>query len=662
MEIEQKKSFDMDFSQMRFFKQSPVPDVKKVYACLSRMAKRANTGQPPPGKRPRERDITKRKSPPTSDDETKTKVTRTDVHQRKVLNRGADFPVVKASLRGRFGTFCPPLVQDIFHELVNSYVYTVSQMVVRGSMVANEALLQYMRQGQPPVISSTFFRHCMTGRSTDPIIASVIQQEFADHPEIVEPTGTGFVLNYAANLYTTAFDNHLWMPFESRFKGYVKDWIAVNHVGEECIGPMICIILGRSHARPIVLQREVWEFIDRESAMLGNPVNFHAENVSQSLLLEYTFRMLEFKRLHGRARGFSIAPLHKVRRHHITIDTTVLHVMIQEVFRRLQDDAPEWIQEIALMEHHQAIHEARDVMWSRIVDWTGLSRKDFHYRLLTNGVEASFVFSCPKREEKPVSSVTDIDQHPHIISVDPGRTNLVTAWDQQNDKFFTFTRRGYYASIRNSLEKIRWWETEILDINMELSMFSLRTCDEDLCRGYRRVYFKQYRRLWTSRYHVRRAKEAFHIYSVKRSVLDRFFMSFMKKGQAKPVVLYGAASVRPGGPGEMCVPVKKILQRCKRFYTTYMVNEHLTTQCHSKCGSRMHPVKNRLDPKPTRGLKYCRMCQEFVNRDRDASVSINHAGVNAQRPEYLSFTRPYEYKEPLTLLPPKAEKQIAYQQ
>ena len=630
--------------------------------------KSGNTGKPPPPKRQRKRDVTKRKA---SDQEVndkestpKPKVKRPDKQMRTAENKSRDIVVVKASFRGRFAPLLVPDVRDILLELINEYIYAVSQMVVRGSLVANEVLLEYMRQGLQPDLSSTFFRHCMTGRSSDPIITSVLQHEFADHPIINEPVGTWVSLNYATNLYATVFDNNLWMSFESRFKGYVRDWMAVNNIGDDCLSPIMNIILGKPYYRPTVLQQQVWSFICEERVILENPQDFYAEKAPQALLLKYQFRMLEFKRVNGRPKGFSIAPIHKVRRHHIVIDSTVLYVMLQEVFNRLQEETPMWIQEVALTTKEQALHEYRDMMWANLFNWEGLSNHTFHQRVLTDGVQASFVFDCPKRTscEIPLSEVIEeakatgsLDDLP-IISIDPGRTNLITAHDLRSNKFFTLTRRSYYASIRKSLEMIRWWENEIQDINMELSMYSLRTSDENLCRGYRRIYFKQYNRLWASRFHVRRAKETFHIYSTKRSVLDRFLLSLTTPGQPKPIIVYGAASMRSHGPGEMSVPVKKIFEACKRIYRTFKVNEHLTTKCHSACWSRMHPVKNRLEKRPVRGLMYCRTCKQLVNRDRDACRSIEDVGLSLDRPQYLSFTRPFEYKAAVVILPGKRHK------
>lgn len=74
--------------------------------------------------------------------------------------------------------------------------------------------------------------------------------------------------------------------------------------------------------------------------------------------------------------------------------------------------------------------------------------------------------------------------------------------------------------------------------------------------------------------------------------IDRFFVGLLKHDRRKPTIYYGATKLSPGGRGELSVPVKRILHACRRFYRVILVNEHLTTKTHSRCGSRMHPIKN----------------------------------------------------------------------
>ena len=626
---------------------------------------RGNTDRPPPPKKSksRKRDVTKRKAErPVDDNDNAKKVKRDDTSQRKKDNKSCKFCPVKASLAGRWGTFCSPAVRDIMIDVIEKYVQSISQLVVKGAMVADEALIQYLRQNQvPPDLSTTFFRQCMTGESTDPVIQQVLQTQFHNHPPIERSRGDGDVLNYAVNLYYTNFDNGLWMHFEDKLRDYVKKWVSLNHVNEHLANPIVNGILGRPVITTLEIPDIAVRFVQEERAILGDPDNFVPENTSTELLLRYTFRMLEFKRQHNLSKGFTLAPLPEYKRHHINICTTVLYYILKEVFDRLGEDTPEWIQEAVLLPRDQAIHVYQDMMWSHVLDTSGLSHERFMYRIVTDGVQASFMFKRPKREPQPVKTLAELCQTLppqeilRIITIDPGRTNVITAYDPTYNRFFTLSRKSYYGPMAKSHAKIRKWEDPICDIFVEMSQFSLKTSDENMRSNYRRVYFEQYDRLWSARLLKKRSREAFRLYSIKRSVIDRFFMSFMKGTKLKPIIVYGGATMRSSGRGEMSVPVKAVLKRCRQFYHTVLVNEHLTTKCHSECGSRMHPVKRHGEQKTVRGLLYCPVCHQFVNRDRDACKSIHHAATFEKRPFYLRFNRPFQYMQPRTLLPARQQ-------
>jgi hypothetical protein len=235
-----------------------------------------NTGKPPPSKKGRKRDINKRvyddpKSSSSDDSiESKPKSKRPDRAEKLKNKKGTKTTTVKASFLGRWAPYCPKDVKVILDELLFGYVTSISQMVVRGSLIANETILNYLRQGQVPPISSTFFRQCMVAESTDPVINHTIENDFVEHPEIARFLGDWIPVNYAANLYTTVFDNNLWMHFESRLKAYIQDWISVNDVDPALTNVILCRVIGRHHSLPTVLPHNVWTFIDDEKYELGN--------------------------------------------------------------------------------------------------------------------------------------------------------------------------------------------------------------------------------------------------------------------------------------------------------------------------------------------------------------------------------------------------------
>eukprot|EP00952_Eustigmatos_sp_NYUAD-ZCMA_P014620 56768-Eustigmatos_ZCMA.PRE.2 len=588
---------------------------------------------------------------------------RPDRAKRKQDAKNYRAYVVKCSFPGRMGRLLDEEVRGVLLEVIDSYVEAASKMLVRCSMVANEYLLESFRQGVQPDPDVTLFRRCMTAKASgDQLLQEVLDSAFEHHPVIERPTGDWPIVNWAVNRFFACYDNNLWMHFIPRVCSFVRDWVVRQDVEEDLVGVISATILGYSCNKVTVLPQIVWEFIDRQRVLLNRPREIKPETAPRAMLLRFMYTILSFREVHGLPGKFSLVPLNKVKRHHITICTTGLYHILSDVFRRLGERTPLWIQEVVLMDEKEAIHEYRHLMWRDTLDITGLTAGEFVHQIETDGVSMSVHFRRPKSDKRNAEVI--LTPEDRIVSIDPGRTHLVTACEPLDNgryRYYTLSRRSYYQPIRNSLDKLRYWESHLSDVNAEMSLYSLRTADADQCSGYRRVYFEQYERLWAFRFHKRLSRERFHVYAVKRSILDRFFMSFMngEGRKVKPTVLYGAARLQSHGlGGELSVPVKKVYQTCKRFYTTVQVNEYLTTKCHSVCGARMHPINNRSgqQQKPIHGLLYCPDCRLFVNRDRDACKSILHAGTSVARPHYLRFNRPYQHRRPLTMLPQKKSK------
>ena len=120
-----------------------------------------------------------------------------------------------------------------------------------------------------------------------------------------------------------------------------------------------------------------------------------------------------------------------------------------------------------------------------------------------------------------------------------------------------------------------------------------------------------------------------------------------------PTIAYGAASIAPGGRGELNVPVKTVFKVCSTIFHTTKVNEGYTTKKHYKCHNLLDKVKYVGDPdsKALRGLCWCPTCSEFVNRDRNPCHNILAIAQANERPEYLQFGQPALVQNTLALLP-----------
>jgi hypothetical protein len=601
------------------------------------------------------------------------KIRRPDVSQRKQERKNLESSVVKASLRGRLckdDRHWTPEARDTLLQLLDAQVESLSQMVVRGSMVANEVLQVCLREGLPlPDLSSpTFFRHCIVGKSTDSVITRVLNSQFGNHPAIARIKGDWAAVNILTNRYATNVQNSFVVPFLDRQRAFVAQWLKHMEFDKSYQSDIIRQVNGWPRSTtPRVFPLEVHELIERHRQLLQEPQDLHPKMLHPHVVVHYYYELQRFYDSIGYAR-ISLLPLCNHKRHFMTIDKTVLLNLLLNVFERMGERAPRWIQDIALYNNicPDAIHVCRDEMWHKtfgIRPVKASSKRRFDYQVDTDGIAACFHFSVPKRPDPEGTGLPEeepFQAKDRVIAIDPGRTNLITAYDSFFDKFHTLSRKQYYGSFQGSLRKIKIWEETLQPVHEEMSAFSLRSGDSTKCEGYRSAYWKWYDTIWTSRLARNRARESLNVFSKKKKVLDIFFSKMKGPLDAPPPkVAYGAASIRPHAHGEMSVPVKGVLKVCRKYYPTTLINEHLTTKTHEACGSRMHPAKNEgeTDSKPIRGLYWCQTCGKFVNRDRNAALNILLLARSIQgRPSHLAFGQPAVYMRPLTLLPPKRTK------
>lgn len=614
------------------------------------------------------------KSPESAEVEDRNKkIKRTDVSRRKQERKNLESSVIKCSLSGRFcqdARYWTPEARSVMLQILDEQVESLSQMMVRGSMVANEVLLTCLRENLPlPDLSSTnFFRHCIVGKSNDPLVSRVLGTVFENHPEIPRLKGDWAAINILTNRYVTNVKNSFVVPFLDRQKAFVKKWLKHGDLDKSYKFDIICEINGWPRRTPRVFPAEVHELIKRHRELLEEPQDLHPKNLRPHVVVLYYHELQRFYDNVGCAR-ISLLPLCTSKRHFMTIDSTVLLNMLLNVADIMENQAPGWIQDIALYDKmcSDAIHVCRDEMWKKTFGLRKLktsSKRRFDYQIDTDGISGCFHFSHPKPPQ--IVDTNDSDRKhfldaKRIISIDPGRTNLVTAYDSYLDRFFTLTRKDYYGAFRGSDRKIKMWEKELQPINTELSEFSLQSADPLKCQGYRNTYLRWYLTIWRSRLAFNRARESLNIFFKKRKCLDTFFAKMRgPKDSPKPKVAYGAASIRPHAHGEMSAPVKYVLKACSKMYHTTMVNEHLTSKIHEACGSRMHPVKNEGEPAncSIRGLYWCPTCRKLVNRDRNAALNILLvARCTEGRPNHLAFGQQAVYMRKLTLLPRKNKEE-----
>lgn len=414
---------------------------------------------------------------------------------------------------------------------------------------------------------------------------------------------------------------------------------------------------------------QVLTFIERERALLGHPKNFQiTDKTDVGLLLRYIFHVLEFYRAHGVGKGFSIAPICKIKRHFMTIDTTVLYELLKNVATEIGPAFPEALAPIRTVPLKHLFNACNaglvDAMWRLTFDLDGLRRRrTFGRQIDTDGVSMVAHFHVTLRQRSKHAKRLRQRQHashqnlaPRVIAIDPGRSNLVTALDSATSRVTTLTRREYYgrAGIAKAKVRVAHWELPLRGVVASLTKTSVRTSSARMTYAYRQILVRNYDRLWEHRTARKRAKSALTVYAGKQHALDGFFANLKAAGNdGRPVVVaYGAATFHPAGKGEVSVPVKRVLQVCRRHLPTVMVNEHLTTKVHHACHQRLNPVSRPLKRRfPIRGLCYCQNCSKFVSRDGNAARNIlrvyRSMALGHARPPDLRFGQPRQTREVL---------------
>jgi hypothetical protein len=368
------------------------------------------------------------------------------------------------------------------------------------------------------------------------------------------------------------------------------------------------------------------------------------------------------------SKGFSIAPVCKIKRHFMTIDTTVLFELLKNVAAEADPKlCPDWLTALVKMGLKSFIKKENEglqkIAWDATFNIDGLrKRRTFGRQIDTDGVSMTVHFHVTKRHrarhQKRIQRQPD--EYRRIVSIDPGRVNLVTALDSSTHKIRTLTRKEYYSKARiNRLnKKTSLWEIPLRGVVSALSKTSIRTSSPSLTYAYRQVIVRNYDRFWGLRFQKKRARETLACYAGKQRVMDSFFSSFTTRGQEKPVIAYGAASFRPTGKGEVSVPVKHVLKTCRKHYQTVLVNEYLTTKVHHACGHRLNPIASRMAGPPVRairGLCWCNTCTKFVSRDGNAAHNILRVFKTdvrkESRPHDLRFGQRKQVTQTLLKLP-----------
>lgn len=462
-----------------------------------------------------------------------------------------------------------------------------------------------------------------------------------------------------------------------------------------------------------------------EGTDLGAPPGIEGNAHHKAILVRVntacSFQLLRLYLEFDVPKAFAMVPMSNVKRHHINLDTTTIVPIIKRAVKEFGNVSPKWMRKLArmaepdsrvhqwsrdggvgatldevlgsleLMEDPEFAAEVRseysealaanqkklDYAWRRFFSLEGLrNRQRYTFSgLTTNGVAASIKFTRPKTTPRSPEDEA-IQKHQALVLenrvdvfIDPGRSNMVTALRVEPDGTETWmklSRSGYYHSFRGGRCQLKSLNGLLRDVDAAFAQPGVSYKSTPAAHdAYIRTYIQHYVRLWTIRGGKRYARTIFFVTMCKRRCLDRFFASFVVPDQPRPHVWYGNGTfgTHSSGADGLAVPTKYVLKACKRMHITFLVDEFMTSQMHSRCEERMDKVRTRrfigpevrwgASKRDVRGVHWCVGCKMFVDRDRDACRSIGHAALSMERPLYLQRDVPRRDRITREILPPR---------
>ena len=567
---------------------------------------------------------------------------RPDVVQRLKDRKGKQERIVKCSLQGR-------LTEKRLMPEIQQWVSTVSKITNKGSIVFNRLLLHCLnaKKPLPDLTDQTLYLQCFNigvGRiiKSIPELEATWNSYFKSFPKIEKCRGDTQAYVYASKQYMTNFKNSLVYTFEGRQKAFILHWCKQNSFTKDDSYAIRCAI-NQWGCRTDVPE-SAKTFVEEQRKLLGTTdlkegITHTWLGANMNNIVHYFYSILKYNEQFEDIRRFTLAPVSRIKRHFLTIDTTVLFEMLKNI--KLIESTRDVFQEL------------KTSQFESVFRLNGLCKKgEFNHMVETDGVSVCFHFKVPRKEAETGNRQLKKSNN-RVISIDPGRSNLIFGVEKLEDdstKTYKLTRNEFYtnAGMKTYIRKTVKWEKDIEEAEFMFRQHSLKTTNENEWTAFLKDYASVYSQLWDCKTKKKWARERFRVFCLRHRTLDTFFQTM--KGSEKPTIAYGAAKFNPNNKNELSAPTTYLSKRCAIHFPTVFVDEYNTTKVCACCDSKLCPVV--IDGQERRGLRWCcsTKCRTFQNRDLNAALNILRCFRSATaRPYSLcrnsrSETKPTEKK------------------
>jgi hypothetical protein len=528
--------------------------------------------------------------------------------------------VVKCGLSGH-------LYYDQLLEEIDTLCVNISKISNRGSLIFEKLLHHCIENNKslPDFKKDSTFVHCFTVGIKrfgleDKLTELVYQKYFSKFPLPEQNKGDNQVITYAARKYKVNFFTYLVETFEQRQKKLISEFCKRNGLDKEQSFIIRYKINNWKTNKDTILSQISQEFITFQKKLLKIKDDEEVTKMwlkkNINILVNFNYECLkQFEKWN--LKLFSLAPISSIRKNNIVIDSTVLYYLLKN--------------NGLVGVNYDDFIENKDYYWGKTFNIKNLNNGEFAHYVETDGISlcVHFLKSGAQYDNNNLEEIpTLISESNRVISIDPGRTNLIYGVENNTDKTFKLTRRQYYhqSGMTKATKQSQKWNRKIEDILTKMSITSVKTTSEGNWNTFIKTYTKYYNKLWNHYTQNKWNRQRFGVYIKKNKCLDTFFASMRQNNEPKPIIAYGAAKFNPSNKNELSAPTTFLSKKCSKFYQIKMIDEYNTTKMCSNCGSKLESTFRMINGKclEVRGLKWCSSttCSKFVNRDHNAALNI----------------------------------------
>lgn len=248
-----------------------------------------------------------------------------------------------------------------------------------------------------------------------------------------------------------------------------------------------------------------------------------------------------------------------------------------------------------------------------------------------------------------------------LVSIDPGRVNIMYAYREMDYGVYKLTRARFQeeGGVLRSRQKWLKWNRPLREVYSQLGANSPKTVSAARWSAYIAVDTANAPAIWSVNYSKQASRMRFHTYCNTKRVMEKFVAGFGKglglshaERRRRIIVGYGHARFSPTGRGEMAVPTTASFKTVAKAWKTRIVNENYTSSVCPDCHGRLKKVNTgvlvdrngRVFKKDNRGVHRCTSVCKTVglslkNRDLVGARDI----LEILRADVMGLPRPACY-------------------